>query len=207
MTVAKPPLKQALPYAAGGLVVIAVAVFALWLLSGLTGMRPAADTGTSAQATVTKTASCSAATPNDTLTAQVAGKPVNLLLNGCGNSVGTKLTVLVPSGATANTVVNPSSAAPGTASGLSHRVAFLLLVVAAVAGGGFGYLLYRHRAVPSMDAARPVAKIEPLVESELSSPVANVETTGTNWFEDSGIREPLNTELDPQNDHENAEKS
>lgn len=187
--------------------VIAVAVFALWLLSGLTGMRPSADTGTSAQATVTRTASCAAATPNDAVTAQVAGKPVNLLLNGCGNSVGTKLTVLVPSAATANTVVSPTSAAPGTASGLSHRVAFLLLVVAAAAGGGFGYLLYRHRAVPSTDAARPVAKIEPLVEPELSSPVANVETTGTNWFEDSGIREPLNTALDPENDHENAEKS
>jgi hypothetical protein len=184
-------------------VVIAVAVFALWLLSGFTGMRPSADTGTSAQATVTKTVSCAAATPNDALTAQVAGKPVNLLLNGCGNSVGTKLTVLVPSDATANTVVNPASAAPGTASGLSHRVAFLLLVVAAVAGGGFGYLLYRHRVVPSTDAARPVAKIEPLIEPELSSPVANGEDTGTNWFEDSAIREPLNIEADP----ENAEKS
>lgn len=187
--------------------VIAVAVFVLWLLSGLTGMRSSGDAGASAQATVTKTASCAAATPNDAITAQVAGKPMNLLLNGCGNSVGTRLTVLVPSDATANTVVNPSTAAPGTASGLSHRVAFLLLVVAAAAGGGFGYLLYRHRAVPSTDAARPVARIEPLVEPEPSSPVANGETTGTNWFEDSAIREALNTELDPENDHENAEKS
>lgn len=187
--------------------VIAVAVFALWLLSGLTGMRPSADTSTSAQATVTRTASCSAATPNDALTAQIAGRPVNLLLNGCGNSVGTRLTVLVPSGASANTVVNPTTAAPGTASGLSHRVAFLLLVVAAAAGGGFGYLLYRHRAVPSTDEARPPVKFEPLPEPEPSSPVANDEPAGTNWFEDSAIREALNTELDPENAPENAEKS
>jgi hypothetical protein len=184
-------------------VVIAVAVFALWLLSGFTGMRPSADTGTSVQATVTKTASCASATPNDALTAQVFGKPLALLLNGCGNSVGLKVTVLVPSGATANTVVSSSSAAPGTASGLSHRVAFLLLVVAAAAGGGFGYLLYRQRPEPSTDAARPAAKIEPFVDDHPSSPVANVETTGTNWFDDSGIHEGLTTRVE----QENAEKS
>lgn len=182
---------------------IAIAVFALWLLSGLTGMRPPAATGTSAQATVTKSAACSASTPNDAITAQVGGKPMNLLLNGCGNSVGTKLTVLVPSGATANTIVNPSSATPGTAVGLSHRVAFLLLVVAAAAGGGFGYLLYRHRPEPSTDATRPPAKIEPLVEEVPSSPIANGEETGTNWFEDSAVREPLDT----QAEQENADKS
>ncbi|HJP74079.1 MAG TPA: hypothetical protein VJ914_07420 [Pseudonocardiaceae bacterium] len=203
MTVAKPAVRQALPYAAGGLVLIAIAVFALWLLSGLTGMRPPAATGTSAQATVTKSAACSASTPNDAITAQVGGKPMNLLLNGCGNSVGTKLTVLVPSGATANTIVNPSSATPGTAVGLSHRVAFLLLVVAAAAGGGFGYLLYRHRPEPSTDATRPPAKIEPLVEEVPSSPIANGEETGTNWFEDSAVREPLDT----QAEQENADKS
>ena len=207
VTVAKPPIRQALPYAAGGLVVIAVAVFALWLLAGLTGTRSSADASTSAQATVTTMASCASATPNDALTAQVAGKSLKLLLNGCGNAVGTELTVLVPSGARANTMVNPSTAAPGTASGLSHRVAFLLLVVAAAAGGGLGYLLHRHRAVPSTDAARPAAKIEPLLDAEPSSPVANAETTGTNWFEDSGIREPLDIEPASENAPENAEKS
>ena len=183
--------------------VIAIAVFALWLLSSLTGMRPSADTGTSAQATVTKSASCSSATPNDTLTAQVGGKPLTLLLNGCGNSVGAKFTVLVPSGASADTVVNPASAAPGTASGLSHRVAFLLLVVAAAAGGGFGYLLYRHRPEPSTDGAPTAVRLEPLDAGEPSSPVANNETTGTNWFEDSGIHEALDVEPS----QENADKS
>ena len=187
--------------------VIAVAVFALWLLSGLSGMRPSADTGTSVTATVTKAASCASATPNDTLTAQVGGKPLTLLLNGCGNTVGNKLTVLVPSGATANTLVDQTSATPGTATGLSHRVAFLLLVVAAAAGGGFGYLLYRHRPEPSTDGARPIAKIEPLVAEEPSSPVANSEDTGTNWFEDSEIREPLNIEPEPGRSPENADKS
>jgi hypothetical protein len=180
-------------------VAIAVVVFALWLLAGLTGMRSSADTGTSTQATVTKTASCASATPNDVLTAQVGGKPLSLLLNGCGNSAGTKLTVLVPSGAAANTVVSPASAAPGTASGLSHRVAFLLLVVAAAAGGGFGYLLYRHRPEPSTDAARPAVKIESAFGDGPSSPVANEDSTGTNWFEDSAIREPLNTQASQRN--------
>jgi hypothetical protein len=207
VTVAKPPLRQALPYAAGGLVVIAVAVFALWLLAGLSGMRSSAGTSTPAQATVTRTASCAAATPNDAVRAQVAGKTLNLLLNGCGDTVGTKLTVLVPSDAAANTVVDQSTAAPGTASGLSHRVAFLLLVVSAAAGGWLGYLLYRHRAVPSTDAARPFDRIEPLGEPEPSSPVANAEDTGTNWFDDSGIREPLDIEPAPENAPENAEKS
>ena len=31
--------------------------------------------------------------------------------------------------------------------------------------------------------------------------MANGEETGTNWFEDSGIHEPLHTEPDPENDH------
>ena len=183
--------------------VIAIAVFALWLLAGLTGVRPSADTGTSVQATVTKSASCASGTPNDALSAQVGGKPLALLLNGCGNTVGAKFTVLVPSGASANTVVDQTSATPGTASGLSHRVAFLLLVVAAAAGGGFGYLLYRHRPEPSTDGARPPAKLEPLDADEPSSPVANNETTGTNWFEDSGIHPALDVEPT----QENADKS
>jgi hypothetical protein len=209
VTVAKPAIRQVLPYAAVGLVVIAVAVFGLWVLSGLTATRPSTDTGTSAQATVTKTALCASATPNDALTARVDGKSMSLLLNGCGNSVGTKVTVLVPTDATANTVVSSSSAAPGTASGLSHRVAFLLLVVSAAAGGGFAYLLYRQRPEPRADAARPPARFdppdrfEPLSAEQPSSPVANSETTGTNWFEDSAIREPLNT----QAQQENADRS
>jgi hypothetical protein len=205
VTLAKPSIRQVLPYAAVGLVVIAIAVFGLWLLSGITATRPSTDTGTSAQATVTKTASCASATPNDALTARVDGKPMNLLLNGCGNSVGTKVTVLVPSDATANTVVSSSSAAPGTASGLSHRVAFLLLVVSAAAGGGFAYLLYRQRSEPSADAARPPARFDPPARFEQlpaeppSSPVANSETTGTNWFEDSAVRDPLNTQAQQEN--------
>ena len=34
-----------------------------------------------------------------------------------------------------------------------------------------------------------------------------VPTTGTNWFEDSGIREPLDIEPAEENEPENAEKS
>ncbi len=179
--------------------VIAVAVFALWLLAGFTGMRPSAEGGTSVKATVTRTASCASSTPNDALTAPVGGRPMNLLFNGCGNSVGTKITVLVPSGATANTMVSSTSAAPGTATGLSHRVAFLLLVVSAAAGGGFAYLLHRQRPEPSTDAVRPPLRFEPLVEQAPSSLVANTEATSTNWFEDSAVREPLDTEAAQEN--------
>lgn len=223
VTVAKTPLRQSLPYAIAGLVVIGIAVYLLWLLSGLSGLRGSTVVDTSAQATVSASVSCQSAQPNDGVTAAVNGQQMRLKLNGCGNSVGTKLTVLVPAGASDGTLVDATSAAPGTAAGLSHRVAFLLLVVSAAAGGGFGFLLYRHRTEPAADGTRPATDVadkpakknrwggrhtgtQPklgVTEEEDSSPVANEDLTGTNWFTDSGI----NPALDPEQAVDHADKS
>lgn len=222
VTVAKTPLRQSLPYAIAGLVVIGIAVYLLWLLSGLSGLRGPTVVDTSAQATVSASVSCQAAQPNDSVTAAVGGQRMRLKLNGCGNSVGTKLTVLVPAGAAEGTLVDSTSAAPGTAAGLAHRVAFLLLVVSAAAGGGFAFLLYRQRTEPA-DGARPAADVadkpakknrwggrhtgtQPklgVTEEEDSSPVANDDLTGTNWFTDSGI----SPALDPEQAVDHADKS
>ncbi|HEX3780892.1 MAG TPA: hypothetical protein VHX38_14595 [Pseudonocardiaceae bacterium] len=221
MTVAKTPVRQSLPYAIAGLVVIGIAVFALWLLSGLSGLRGSTPTDTTAQATVLTQVSCQAAQPYDAISAQVAGHPLALKLNGCGHSAGTRLTVLVPAGATEGTLVDQSAAAPGTATGLSHRVAFLLLVVSAAAGGFFGYLLYRQRTEPAADGARPASDkperaprsrwgrhtgTQPklgLTPEQDSSPMANDDLTGTNWFTDSGI----SPALDPEQAVDHADKA
>jgi hypothetical protein len=129
-----------------GLGCVAIVVIALWILAGYAGARGSTTAGDQqTRATVRASASCQGTDNNDTVSFVLAGQTHQAKLNGCGHQTGEVLTVLVPAQFDSNTVLAQADAAPGDSSGLSHRVAFLLLVLATGVGGVCGYQIFRIR--------------------------------------------------------------
>jgi hypothetical protein len=125
---------------------VAIVVAILWMLAGYAGSHESATSGDRlVQATVKASASCQGADTEDSLTFTMDGRTHQAKLDGCGHQPGEQVAVLVPPGAGDNVLVEPADAAPGNASGLSHRVAFLLMIVATAVGGGCGYQFFRTR--------------------------------------------------------------
>lgn len=125
---------------------VAVVVAVLWMLAGYAGSHESATSGDRlVQATVKTSASCQGADTQDSLTFTMDGRSHQAKLDGCGHQPGEQVSVLVPPGAGDGVLVEPADAAPGNASGLSHRVAFLLMIVATAVGGGCGYQFFRIR--------------------------------------------------------------
>jgi hypothetical protein len=129
-----------------GLGCVAIVVVALWILAGYAGARGSTTTGDQqVRATVRASASCQGTDNNDTVNFVLSGQTHQAKLNGCGHEPGEVLTVLVPAQFNSSTVLEQADAAPGDSSGLSHRVAFLLLVLATAVGGVCGYQIFRIR--------------------------------------------------------------
>lgn len=146
MTVAQGPARRRLILVAVGLGCVAVVVIALWILAGYAGARGSTTAGDQqTRATVRASASCQGTDNNDTVSFVLSGQTHQAKLNGCGHETGEVLTVLVPARFDSNTVLAQANAAPGDSSGLSHRVAFLLLVLATAVGGVCGYQIFRIR--------------------------------------------------------------
>lgn len=198
------PARRRLLQVVAGVVCVVVVGFALWLVAGFAGAQ---DTSTAAtrrvQATVTSTASCQSGDTQDSVTVPIAGVPRPAKLDGCGHARGERVAVLVPADFASGTVVEPADTAPASSSGMSHRVAFLLLLVAAVVGGGVAYRLSRIRH-PHGVVARPAGRkfafgagpAEP--DGDYHSGIRSRrpdqdeadtgERAGIDWFEDSATR-------------------
>lgn len=201
MTVLRKPDRRRFTRIAVAVVGIGAAGFALWLLAGFAGPNLAANTSyQQAQATVTTTASCAAANAADAVSFTLNGQKHTGLLSGCGNPTGSTVAVLVPAGFADGGTVSLASAAPGNAEGLSRRVSFLLLLVAAAVGGASAYFFARHPGRPAVGRAVAApqheprletiggAELEPLSAPELSQdlpPLELTEAPGMDWFEDS----------------------
>ncbi len=207
----KPAQRRLVIQAAAGLVCVAIAVVALWIVSGFAGSHTSPTSGYQrVLATVTKPASCQGSDENDSISFTVGGRLHLAKLDGCGYTRGDKVGVLVPPSFDGSTIMPLSDAAPGDSSGVSHRVAFLLLIVATLVGGASGYRLFRTRdqraGAPS--PARPVLHLpylpfgrkaasvnrppEPEPDRDYHSDIRPVphgmtdpEATGVDWFEDS----------------------
>jgi hypothetical protein len=147
VTVAPAPARRRLVIqAAVGLACVAIVVVGLWMVAGLAGSHESATSGDrEVQATVTATASCQGTDSEDGLSFRLDGQTHQAKLDGCGHTKGEVLGVLVPAQYDSDTALTPSDAAPGDSSGVSHRVAFILLIVATVIGGACGYRFFRTR--------------------------------------------------------------
>jgi hypothetical protein len=160
VTVAHTPVRRLLIPAAVGVVALGVAGLLVWLASGFAVAHGStASPGQQVQATVVKSAPCAGSAANDLVNVPIGGRTQQLKLDGCGNQVGQKLAVLLPTPLPTNGIVEPASVAPSTAtSGSSQRLAFVLLLVSTLVGGACGYWLHRNRgglALGQMLAARP----------------------------------------------------
>jgi hypothetical protein len=211
VTVAPAPARRRLVIqAAVGLACVAIVVVLLWMVAGLAGSHESATSGDrQVQATVTATASCQGTDSEDAVTFKLDGRTHQAKLDGCGHQRGEVLGVLVPQQFGSDTALAQSDAAPGDSSGVSHRVAFILLIVATVIGGACGYRFFRTRGQGG-DGQLPPAKAvrfrRPRFGSKLGAdrggsddddmpdyhsgyhaPVRNhdPEATGVDWFEDS----------------------
>jgi hypothetical protein len=147
VTVAPAPARRRLVIqAAVGLACVAIVVVALWMVAGLAGSHESATSGDRpVQATVTATASCQGADTEDGISFKLDGQTHQAKLDGCGHQRGEVLGVLVPAQFDNDTALALSAAAPGDSSGVSHRVAFILLIIATVVGGACGYRFFRTR--------------------------------------------------------------
>lgn len=205
------PDRRQLTWLVGGLIGFGAVCFALWLVAGYAG--PTAGVTNDYQqvtATVVNSASCtSGAGASDTVSFTLGGHKHQGKLSGCGNAAGTQVTVLAPADFTDGGMVNLASTAPGNAAGLTHRVSFLLLLVAAGSGGASAYFFSKRPRRPS--AARPrrpgravakpfARKVAQPVGGPLTSasgrlpsldPNEVTQTSEVNWFEDSGTQLPV----------------
>jgi hypothetical protein len=181
-----------------GLACVAVVVVGLWLAAGYAGMSTSPTSGdTLVQATVTAGASCQGTDTEDSLSVAVAGHAHQAKLDGCGHQRGEHVGVLLPTGFTDGALLEPAAAAPGDSSGLSHRVAFLLLIVATVVGGAFARRFARtrdtaRRPAPAREDGLPPDFDDSDYHSDIR-PVArdhDPEATGVDWFEDSSAHLP-----------------
>jgi hypothetical protein len=147
VTVAPAPARRRLVIqAAVGLACVAIVVVALWMVAGLAGSHRSSTSGDRpVQATVTASASCQGADSEDSISFTMDGGIHQAKLNGCGHRRGEAVEVLVPAAYDVNTAFVQSNAVPGDSAGLSHRIAFLLLIVATVVGGACGYRFFRTR--------------------------------------------------------------
>jgi hypothetical protein len=153
-----------------GLGCVAVVVIALWILSGYAGSHRSATSGdTQVSATVRTTAACQGTDNHDVISFVRDGATHLAKLNGCGHQPGEVIDVLVPAAFDGNTVMELAAAAPGNSSGLSHRVAFLLLVLATAVGGGCGYQIFRIRNGGGL-SGRSIKVIGPPVRPDRSGP-------------------------------------
>lgn len=216
MTVAAPDRRRLYIQAGAGLACVAVVVVGLWMVAGLAGSHRSATSGdATVRATVTASASCQGSDTHDSVSFQLDGAVHRAQLDGCGQQQGQVISVLVPAGFNGDTVLEPTDAAPGDSSGLSHRVAFVLLIVATVVGGAFAYRFRAAgretgraagraggRATPSKPPAQPkpdqpVGPGQPAQPDEdYHSDIRPVpreldpDATGVDWFEDSSAGLP-----------------
>jgi hypothetical protein len=102
-----------------------------------------------AEATVVDPAPCGPSTPGDLVEVQVNGVRTQARLDGCGHLKGERLQVEVPTtGSTRALVVRLYTPAATVVGGsMSSRLNWVLLTLAAIAGGGY-MLLLRSRPAP-----------------------------------------------------------
>jgi hypothetical protein len=100
-------------------------------------MRPAT-------ATVVESAPCGASPSGDLVEVPVNGASKQARLDGCGHTRGQQLQVQVPADPGPDFVVRPASsetAGSGESSGLPNRLSWVLVTLAAIAGGGYMLML------------------------------------------------------------------
>ncbi len=99
-------------------------------------MRPA-------MATVIESRPCGGQSARDLVEVQIDGVVRQAPFDGCGHARGQELSVQVPADPGQDFVVRPAHAADSELDAQEQRAKWVLLTLAAVAGGGYGLMLRR----------------------------------------------------------------
>lgn len=124
---------------------IGIGALVYYLAPDALGPYDSAGQQQTATATVTRKASCGASDPHDTVTFSHGGKQQQALLNGCGNTKGAQLRIVVPDTVDEHTVVALAAAKQGTIPAGYRRLGVALLVLGCVAGTSYAFLVRRRR--------------------------------------------------------------
>ncbi|GAA0538298.1 hypothetical protein GCM10011581_05270 [Saccharopolyspora subtropica] len=125
-----------------GVLGVVVAVLAVWPLLAARGERRTALRP--ATATVVESRPCGARSARDLVSVEIDGVVRQAPFDGCGHTRGQKLAVQVPADAGADLVVRPAGASDSELDDLAQRAYWVLLTLAAVAGGCYGVMLHRR---------------------------------------------------------------
>jgi hypothetical protein len=107
-----------------------------------------------ASATVVTSVPCGSSTPGDVVDVQVNGVRTPARLDGCGHTTGEQIQVAVPANpSTQDLVVHIYTPGMSTGGGAAGRLNWVLLTVAAIAGGGYMLLLRPRLTAPGGSAA------------------------------------------------------
>ncbi|MEV0698548.1 hypothetical protein AB0I53_11605 [Saccharopolyspora sp. NPDC050389] len=121
-----------------GMLGVAVAVVTLWPL-----VTEAGRAMRSATATVVESRPCGTASARDLVEVRIDGVVRQAPFDGCGHARGQQLPVQVPADPGEAFVVSPAGSADSDLKGQAQRANWVLLTLAAVAGGGYGLMLRR----------------------------------------------------------------
>lgn len=124
---------------------IAIVVIVWWAGPGMFGSLSSSG-GTSAEATVTVPAACSAANPMETVQFQSGGQQRTGSLDACGHDKGDRVDVTVPSAAGGGQVnVHLADVVQGH-SDLRRPIGLALLALSCLSGGAYAFLVQRRTA-------------------------------------------------------------
>jgi hypothetical protein len=130
----------------GGVVVLSVLIAVLVGTLGMFGFGTGdAGGGRPVDAKVVAAAPCDPPGAMETVEFTVDGRQRQARFDGCGHQQDEQVTISIPQGAGPDTVVRSAGANTGAADN-DRGLGLLLLVLAAIAGGGYGILLNRAAA-------------------------------------------------------------
>jgi hypothetical protein len=126
-----------------GVVVLGVLIAVVVSVFGLFGFAAADTTGSTATATVAKGVPCDKPGTMETVTFTVGGKDRTAWFDGCGHGDGEPVQITVPADTTAKDLVVHSSAAAVGGTDSADQLGLLLIVLSAMAGAGYAFLVRR----------------------------------------------------------------
>lgn len=131
MTSARKTRPRLLPIAIAAVLGVGLAALVLWVAPTLLASATDTGGGDTVRASVTTTMPCDGPEPHDTVSYTRGGEEHTVRLDGCGAKTGEHMRIVLPSDG--RHYATPVSSEHGQAG--SSRMAFVLLAVAAIAGG------------------------------------------------------------------------